>query len=84
MKTNQAATDQVVQDLTYEISGGGSIKMGVIRLKTIRDLEAEYDRLSKIPNGFGELSPENIFVVLQPFFSIFLAANLKAYSDKEK
>ena len=72
-----------MQDITSEISGGWSVKLGIIRIKYMRDCETEYKKLSKIPNYYGNPPPADIFTLIQDFFSAMKAANSKAYSDKE-
>ena len=84
LAVNQGATNQIVQDLSSEISEGSGVELGVILIKNMRDCETEYERISKIHDGFGDLLFPDSFTGIQGFFSAFQVANPKSLSEKER
>ena len=84
LAANQGTTDQIMQNLSSEISEGSGVELGVIRIKNMRDCETEYERISKIRDSFGDLSPRDSFTGIYNFFSAMQAANPKSLSEKER
>ena len=84
LASNQGNTDQLLQDLSSEVSGGSTVEIGLSRLKNMRDCETEVEKLDKIPNSFVDLPPPDSFTGIQDFFSAMQLANLKPLLEKER